>query len=419
MKLQKPRGTRDFLPEEMQKRRYVESIMRDLAEKWGYDEIKTPTFESTELFTIKSGEGIIEEIYAFKDKGGRDISLRPELTAPVMRMYVNEMQMTPKPLKLYYFDNCFRYERPQKGRFREFWQFGVEIIGGKFPDADCEVIALASSMLKALNIRARLHIGHLGVIRSLLKELDPDVQNDIFRLLDKKDEKKIKETLKGLGSSGIADELIELIHLGGSNPIKDAKKLIGDDFSLQELEKVIEMLSFYGVEPKIDFGIARGLDYYNGIVFEIYSDELGAQNQICGGGSYQLAGLFGGADVVSTGSAFGFDRTLEVCKVETPPKIKVVVASTDEARNEGIKIALKLREYVPTYFDLMQKGLKSQLSFANTIGASYTVIIGKKELKENKVTLKDMVAEKQEMVDLEECVSRVAGKGQKEDGLPS
>ena len=409
MKLQKPRGTRDFLPEEMRKRRFVENIMRDIAEKWGYDEIKTPTFETTDLFTIKSGEGIIEEIYAFKDKGGRNISLRPELTAPVMRMYVNEMQMTSKPLKLYYFDNCFRYERPQKGRFREFWQFGVEIIGGKFPDADCESIALASSILDALNIKARLHIGHLGVIRTILKEFKSNVQNDILRLLDKKDEEKIKETLGGLKASKKADTLIEITNLCGNNSIKKARDLIGDDTSLDELDDVAEMLSLYGVENKIDFGIARGLDYYNGVVFEIYSDELGAQNQICGGGSYQLASLFGGADVVSTGFAFGFDRTLEVCNVNVPKKTKVVVAATEEARGEAIKTALILRGHVPTYYDLMKKGLKSQLSFANTSGASFAVIIGKKELQEKKVTLKDMESQKQELVDLNECLQRVTG----------
>ncbi|MCX9015145.1 MAG: ATP phosphoribosyltransferase regulatory subunit, partial [Candidatus Methanoperedens sp.] len=129
MKLQKPRGTRDFLPEEMARRKYVENNLRDVAQRWGYGEIKTPTFENIELFTLKSGEGILGEIYNFKDKGDREIALRPELTAPVVRMYVEELQKSAKPLKFYYFDNCFRYERPQKGRFREFFQFGVEIIG--------------------------------------------------------------------------------------------------------------------------------------------------------------------------------------------------------------------------------------------------------------------------------------------------
>ena len=134
MELQRPRGTRDFLPDEMAKRRYVENKLREAATRWGYGEIKTPTFEHIELFTLKSGEGILGEIYNFKDKGDREIALRPELTAPVVRMYVEELQRSPKPLKFFYFDNCFRYERPQKGRFREFFQFGVEIIGSARPE---------------------------------------------------------------------------------------------------------------------------------------------------------------------------------------------------------------------------------------------------------------------------------------------
>jgi len=406
MKLQRPRGTRDFLPDEMRRRRFVENVMRDLSNRWGYEEVKTPTFESSELFTIKSGEGILEEIYSFKDKGGRDIALRPELTAPVMRMYVNELQVSPKPIKLFYFDNCFRYERPQKGRFREFFQFGVEIIGGKFPDADCEIIALASEIVKALGVEARLHIGHLGVIRSVLKDLPSETQNAVFRLVDKKDEEGLRKLLNGREE---LDTLLEITRLSGSRSVtSSAKNILSEGIvSLDELEMLSDMLDLYGVKYTIDFGIARGLDYYNGVVFEIYSDELGAQNQICGGGSYALAALFGGNDVISTGFAFGFDRTLEVCEVEAPKEPKVVVVATDDARDEAIKIALRLREEVPTYLDLMRKGFKAQLSYANTIGASFAVIIGKNELEVGKVTLKDMHSENQEMIDMDECIRRI------------
>ncbi|MDY6930521.1 MAG: histidine--tRNA ligase [Halobacteriota archaeon] len=406
MKLQRPRGTRDFLPDEMRRRRFVENVMRDISIRWGYEEVKTPTFESSELFTIKSGEGILEEIYSFKDKGGRDIALRPELTAPVMRMYVNELQVSPKPIKLFYFDNCFRYERPQKGRYREFFQFGVEIIGGKFPDADCEIIALASEIVKALGVKARLHIGDLGVIRGVLKCLPADTQNAVFRLVDKNDEAGLRELLKGKKE---LETLLEITRLNGPRSvISNAKDILSEDIaSLDDLETLSDMLDIYGLDYTIDFGIARGLDYYNGVVFEIYSDELGAQNQICGGGSYALAALFGGNDVVSTGFAFGFDRTLEVCEIEAPKEPKVVVVATEDARDEAIKIALRLREEVPTYLDLMRKGFKAQLSYANTIGASFAVIIGKKELEAGKVTLKDMHSESQEMVNMDECIRRI------------
>ena len=138
-----PRGTRDFTSDDMNKRRYVEKIMKSTFQRFGYREIQTPTFENLELFTAKSGEGIIDEIYSFKDKGGRELALRPELTAPVMRFYVEKLQMEPKPLKLYYFGSCFRYDRPQKGRYREFTQAGCEIIGTDSPEANAELIAMS------------------------------------------------------------------------------------------------------------------------------------------------------------------------------------------------------------------------------------------------------------------------------------
>ena len=178
MKINRPRGTRDFTPEEAKRRRYIENKMRTIAETWGYDEIKTPTFEHTELFTLKSGDAILEELYAFRDKGGRDIALRPELTAPVLRMYVNEMSVSPKPLRLYYFENCFRYERPQKGRFREFWQFGVELIGSDRCEAEAEAIALADRLVSEIGIASDLHIGSLGVVRGLLQDVDPTTRDE-------------------------------------------------------------------------------------------------------------------------------------------------------------------------------------------------------------------------------------------------
>ncbi|MDY6958833.1 MAG: HisS family protein, partial [Halobacteriota archaeon] len=317
-----------------------------------------------------------------------------------------ELQVSPKPIKLFYFDNCFRYERPQKGRYREFFQFGVEIIGGKFPDADCEIIALASEIVKALGVKARLHIGDLGVIRGVLKCLPADTQNAVFRLVDKNDEEGLRELLKGREE---LETLLEITRLNGPRSvISNAKDILSEDIaSLDDLETLSDMLDTYGVDYTIDFGIARGLDYYNGVVFEIYSDELGAQNQICGGGSYALAALFGGNDVISTGFAFGFDRTLEVCEIEAPKEPKVIVVATEDARDEAIKIALRLREEVPTYLDLMRKGFKAQLSYANTIGASFAVIIGKKELEAGKVTLKDMHSESQEMVNMDECIRRI------------
>ena len=169
MEFTRPRGTRDFLFTEMRERKEAESTLRNVFENYGFQEIKTPLFEELKLFTTKSGEEIVDQLYNFKDKSDRELALRPELTAPVARLYLNELQKTTaKPIKLYYYGSCFRYERPQKGRFRQFWQFGCELIGAKSPEGEAEVISMCNESLESLGITpADININHLGIIRGL------------------------------------------------------------------------------------------------------------------------------------------------------------------------------------------------------------------------------------------------------------
>ncbi len=429
MEVQRPRGTRDFLPEEMAKRRFVEKKMRDVAQSWGYGEIKTPTFENLELFTIKSGEGILGEIYNFKDKGDREIALRPELTAPVIRMYVEELQRSAKPLKFYYFDNCFRYERPQKGRFREFFQFGVEIIGSARPEAEAEVIAMAVEMLKCAGVQGHLHVGNLYILRTLLKDLEAEYQSKIMRFVDKKDDKGLEDFLDNIQAPNeIRDKLFRLKGLFGENAVHEARELLGDIEAISQFETLLKILDVYGLEYKVDLGIARGLDYYTGMVFEIYCKELGAQDQVCGGGSYRLAQLFGGEDTPSTGYAIGFDRIMEVCQVEYQPQIRVAVICFDDTRKEAIKIAKKLRdEGFNTYLDLMGRKFKDQLTYINTLDNSryeqiiklyggienneldrtHAIIVGTDELKAGKYTFKDMARREQSLMMDSEIIDKL------------
>jgi histidyl-tRNA synthetase len=409
MELQKPRGTRDFLPEEMLKRRYIENKLREVAARWGYGEIKTPTFENIELFTLKSGEGILGEIYNFKDKGDREIALRPELTAPVVRMYVEDLQRSPKPLKFFYFDNCFRYERPQKGRFREFFQFGVEIIGSARPESDAEVIALAAQMLTSAGVKGDLHIGHIGIVRTLLKDIQPEYQGKIMRLVDKKDDKGLEDFLDLINApDDIRGKLFRLIGLRGENAMHEAQELVGDIEALTQFNTLLDLLDVYGIEYQVDLGIARGLDYYTGMVFEIYCEGLGAQNQVCGGGSYRLAQLFGGEDTPSTGYAIGFDRIMEICEAKPVVPKRIVVVSFEDTRKEAITIAQKLRMHIATYLDVMGRKFKDQIAYANTIGASHVVIVGKTELDAGKVALKDMSTGEQELLSVEEVVKKLS-----------
>jgi len=407
MTVNRPRGTRDFLPEDTARRKYVENIMRNIVCNWGYSEIITPTFEYLDLFTLKSGEGIERELYNFMDKGGRAMTLRPELTAPVMRLYVNELQSFPKPLNLFYFENCFRYERPQKGRFREFWQFGVELIGSERPDADAEVIALANALLKSVGVSGYMKIGNLAVIRTLLRGLEPEIVSKIMRLIDKKEYAGLEALIEEIGvEAQLKFNLFKLIKLEGRYITPQVKEIVGNIPELVAFEKTLKLLDAYGVDYFLDFGIARGLDYYTGMVFEVYADGLGAQKQICGGGSYQLIQLFGGGDVPSTGFGIGFDRIMEICTLVNPAPKKIVLISKPETHLEAIQLATELRKYVPVHIDLMERNFKPQLSFANTINANYVIIVGEKELGAGKLTLKDMVSGEQELLTLGEIIEK-------------
>ncbi|WNY25610.1 histidine--tRNA ligase [Methanolapillus millepedarum] len=402
MEISKPRGTRDFLPEEVAGRRSVESKLRDVVKRWGYGEIITPTFEELELFTLKSGEGIIGELYNFKDKGDREMTLRPELTAPVMRAYVNEMQSFPKPVKLFYFENCFRYERPQKGRFREFWQFGTELIGSAKPEADAEVIALAMNLLNAVGVKGDLNIGNLSVLRHLLSQVTTDLesQGKVMRIIDKmtKDPEEEKNLTALLAEMKAAPQLIEKIKAvilltgkDGLAAVKKAREIAGPLPELDAFEKTLTLLSAYGINDyTVNFGVARGLDYYTGIVFEIYADGLGAQKQVCGGGSYKLISLFGGGDVVSTGFGIGFDRIMEICDKQVPKIPSIVLVSKPETQAESIKLANDLRKFVSVQTDIMGRNFKAQMEFANTIKADYVLIVGEKELESGLFSLKNM-----------------------------
>ncbi len=408
MTVNRPRGTRDFLPADTARRRYVESVMRDVARKWGYSEIITPTFEHLDLFTLKSGEGIIGELYNFTDKGGREMTLRPELTAPVMRLYINELQPFPKPLKLFYFENCFRYERPQKGRFREFWQFGVELIGSGKPDSDAEVIALADAMLKAIGVKGDMKLGNLAVIRTLLSGLEPEIVSKVMRLVDKKEYAGLEALLEDIGAEEqLKSDLFHLIKLEGRHILPEVIKIVGNIPELVSFERTLKLLDAYGVDYSLDFGIARGLDYYTGMVFEIYAEGLGAQKQVCGGGSYQLIQLFGGGDVPSTGFGIGFDRIMEICPLIPPAPKTIMLISKPDVHLEAIGFVNELRKYVTVHTDLMERNFKVQLSYANTINADYVVIVGEKELEAGKLTLRDMVSGEQELLTLEEIIEKV------------
>jgi histidyl-tRNA synthetase len=410
MEFSRPRGTRDFLPEEVKKRRKVEDIIRGTFEKFGFCEVVTPTFENLELITAKSGDEIREGLYHFKDKSDRDLALRPELTAPVMRLYVNEMQKRPKPVKLYYFANCFRYERSQAGRFREFWQAGVESVGSSNPEADAEVIALAVKTLESLGLENfETQIGHIGILRDVLTEegLSEEEQNALMGIIDKGERSELEAALEKFSSNDTKNRLEKIIDLKGKpgDILNKADELVKEKEKIKELKDTLDLLESFGVKDyQVNLGIARGLDYYTGIVFEIYAEGLGAQDQICGGGNYTLTEAFGGQKTATSGFAFGFDRVMLALEAQNAVSQEnelteyLVVPTSADLVKKAIEISTKIRKKSTCEVDLMRRKLGKALAYADTRNIPFVVIVGEEEQKRDKVLIRDMKTGEQKEV---------------------
>lgn len=415
--IQRPRGTRDFLPDDMEKRRYYEGLLRNVAKTYGFREIATPIFEESELFILRSGPNVLGELYAFKDKGDREIALRPEMTAPAIRMFVNEMSNDPKPIKMFYFGQCFRYERPQSGRYREFFQFGAELIGNPNVESDAEVISMAGAMIRSFGLKDyKIRIGHIGVLRQ--KVSDSGVPKErMAEVLQKLDKKNYDEATPLLKSMGVTDDAIRDLYdltetVGGPEVLSKVPGEAGD-----YLRRLVELLRVMGVEdPEIDLGVVRGLDYYTGMVFEAEAPALGAEKQICGGGSYTLSELFGGEKVFSTGFAVGFDRILLAAEKEGQTYEKegidaYVVPVSDDVRLESARIVTMLRdEGLRSDIDIMGRKMAKAMKYASITGAKNVIIIGAKELESCSVTVRDMVSGEQKVIKIENLIEELKSR---------
>lgn len=415
-----PRGTRDFTPDEMVKRRFVEEKLRSIFESFNYREVQTPTFEHLDLFTAKSGNAVIDEIYAFSDKGGRNLALRPELTAPVMRCYVDKLQMEPKPLKLYYIGNCYRYDRPQKGRYREFMQAGCELIGPSSPEGISELIGLAYRLVADVGVSdISLEIGHIGILRNILSRLDltDDQSKQLLPLIDKELFDEIPLLLLDFSiSENKISQFMEIIQHSRLDVLKQFFEGT-DEFRVQidHLEQILGFLeSLIGKGSfSLNMGIVRGLDYYTGVVFEIKAPKLGAEKQICGGGEYELITLFGGRQTPTSGFALGFDRTILAMEMEHAefPSVSLdyfIIPVSDSEISAALKIATSLRDQGKTVdMDLMRRGIGKALKYASSSHAIHSIIIGSAELEQQVVTLRDMASGEQSTVSVKELAPDV------------
>ncbi len=414
--IQCPRGTRDFLPDEMERRRYYEGMLRSVALRFGFRETETPIFEDAELFILRSGPNVLNELYAFKDKGDRDLALRPEMTAPAIRMFVNSMSNEPKPIKIFYFGQCFRYERPQSGRYREFFQFGAELIGSATPETDAEAIALAAAMIEALGLKNyKIRIGHIGVLRQKLADagVPKEKTAEVLQKLDKKLYDEARPMMEDLNiGTGEIEEIFELTETVGGTEVID--KVPGEPG--EYLKSLIRILSAMGVEGvEIDLGVVRGLDYYTGMVFEAEAPVLGAEKQICGGGSYTLSELFGGEKVFSTGFAIGFDRILlamekEGISYEQMGIDAYVVPVSEDLRIKAAEITGMLRRAgVSCDMDIMGRKMAKALKYASSARARFAIIVGKNELEQESVTMRDMASGDQATVPIIQLVRHIQG----------
>ena len=403
------KGTCDILPDDSYKWQEVEKFMLETSRLYGVKEIRVPVFEHTEVFNRSVGDTtdvVQKEMYTFDDKGGRSITLRPELTAGVVRSAVEKGLVNGAlPLKVCYIGGCYRYEKPQAGRLREFHQFGVECFGAGEPAADAEVISLAKSVLNGLGVsKLSLQINSIGCpecrkkYHAALKEFFEAQKDNLCETCKDRLDRNPMRILDC--KSPVCSEIA-----------KNAPVMVDflcDDCA-NHFEGVKSHLNAMGIEYSVNPHIVRGLDYYTRTVFEFVSNSIGAQGTVCGGGRYDgLVSQMGGPAVPALGFGMGIERLMLVLESEgvTLPEPKtcdlfISVVGSDAAVKAS-ELCAKLRaEGFCAQSEISGRGLKAQMRFANKIGAKFLVVLGDDELNNNKAVLKDMSNSETKEVDLD------------------
>lgn len=407
------KGTKDALPKDIHKNQYIESMMIDIAERFGYKEIRTPTFEHTQLFQRGVGDTtdvVQKEMYTFDDKGGRSVTLRPEGTAGAVRAYLeNGLCNEALPQKVCYLGPCFRYEKPQAGRLREFHQFGAECFGTASPLADAELISFAKQIFDELGIQdLGLEINSIGCPTCRAeyhKALKEYFSSHIDELCDTCRDRLDRNPMRILDcKSPVCSEIAKDAPVVTDYLCDECREHFG---AVQEYLKAMQIE--YTVNPKI----VRGLDYYTKTVFEFVSGSIGAQGTVCGGGRYDgLVKELGGQDTPALGFALGMERLMllmEAQNVEFPKAIApdlFVVALGEKATRKAIDIVKDMRaDGFTALYDLNQRSLRAQLKYADKLNAKYSVIIGDKEVEESAAKLKNMETGEENEIPLDKFVS--------------
>lgn len=412
------RGTRDVLPDEMRKRVRIFNIAREIFHLFGYEEIQTPTIEYFDLLALKIGDEIRHRMYVFQDLKGRKLALRPEMTTSVARLVSTKMRNLPKPIRLSYIANCFRYDNPQAARYREFWQVGFELIGSDKPCADAEILAISEKLIDKIGLSEKtMKIGHVGILRSLLENegINEHEQNLILGLIDKGKHEDALCKLKELRVSDTCINKISRLFALRSDSLEkvynEARKILIDypeaSEHLENLREIIELFNFYSPKAKlsIELGFARGLEYYTGMIFEIYVPSLNVA--IGGGGRYDnLLGIVSSENLPAVGSSIGVDRALIALATKHTPDANrrriFITATSRELYGKAIQVASLLREDgIQAELDVQLKGLRGSLSYANRKGFLYAIILAPKEIESNSVIIKNLENGMQQIVKLE------------------
>jgi histidyl-tRNA synthetase len=398
------RGTRDLTGEEAKTLRYVIEKASETAQLFGFQETITPVVESFELLNAKSGEEIRQRMFIFDDLGGRKVALRPEFTASIARLATTTLRNEPKPLRLFSAGTVYRYDEPQKGRYREFWQANFELMGSARPEADAEVILLANSLLNNVGLKGyALKLGHVGVLKGIMAQegMDDKTQNAVLQKMDKKE---YDAAFALVASEKCRAAIQGLVDLKAENAFDTVEKMKAQvqgyekaAAAVENLAAILKLVTDAGctiqtVEP----AFARGLEYYTGVIFEMYVPQLDIA--LGGGGRYDnLIETFGGEPTPALGFAAGVDRIALAIEAQKPlqkathQKRTVVIPIKEEQRTDAIKIAQMLRDAnVAAEFEVMGRKMAKALEDADKRKIDFAVIVGERELKEGKVVVKDL-----------------------------
>ena len=418
MAITAPRGTQDFLPEQTGDWQKLEEKIRSICRIYGFGEVRTPIFESTELFLRGIGETtdvVTKEMYTFEDRGGRSMTLRPENTASVVRAYLeHKLYGEQKVHKFYYMGPMFRHDRPQAGRYRQFNQFGVEEIGSQDPAVDAEIIAMAFQLFRELGLNDLvLHLNSVGC-----PKCRPVYRQKLIEFFDGKRDELCDDCKSRLDKNPL--RVLDCKE-DGERMLSEGGPLITDylcEECAEHFEKVQSYLTGIGISFEKDPRLVRGLDYYTKTAFEIMYAPLGAQSTVCGGGRYDgLIEEIGGPSVPGIGFAVGMERLLLTLKEQglLPPVEELrpayIVALGDEARKEAFILQQALRaKSLYAEIDTNGRSMKGQMKAANKINADFTVIIGEDELAQGQAQIRNMETKEQETVALGDVVEYIERK---------